>query len=74
MVASLFALKMGVVARQSFDMLFRTGVSLQVVSAIAIGLTMSFGYDVLVALGLVLMQAKVVAQKLVAVELPSVLA
>ena len=74
MVASLFALKMGVVARQSFDMLFRTGVSLQVVSAIAIGLTMSFGYDVLVALGLVLMQAKVVAQKLVAVALPSVLA
>jgi hypothetical protein len=74
LVASLFALKMGVVARQSFDMFFRTGVSLQVVSAIAIGLTMSFGYDVLVALGLIPMQAKVVAQKLVAVELPSVLA
>jgi hypothetical protein len=55
-------------------MFFRTGVILQVVSAIAIGLTMSFGYDVLVALGLILMQAKVVAQKLVAVVLPSVLA
>jgi hypothetical protein len=74
LVASLFALETGVVARQSFDMFFRTGVILQVVSAIAIGLTMSFGYDVLVALGLILMQAKVVAQKLVAVVLPSVLA
>lgn len=74
LVASLFALETGAISRQSFDMLFRTGVFLLVVSVIAISLTMYFRFDVLVALGLILMQAKIVAKKLVAVELKSVVA
>ena len=53
-------------------MFFRAGVILQVVSVIAISFTIYFSYDVLVALGLILMQAKVVAKKLVRVELPFV--
>ena len=44
------------------------------VASVSIGLTMYFGTDVLVALGLILVQMKVVAKKLMAVELPSILA
>ena len=55
-------------------MFLRAVFILLIVGSVSIGLTMYFGTDVLVALGLIFVQLKVVAKKLVAVELPSVLA
>jgi len=55
-------------------MLLRALLILLIVGAISIGLTLYFGNEVFVALGMILVQVKVVAKKLVAVELPSVLA
>ena len=55
-------------------MLLRALTILVVVASISVGLTVCFGQDVLVALGLILIQLKVIAKKLVSVELPSILA
>lgn len=55
-------------------MFLRAVFILLIVGSVSIGLTVYFGTDVLVALGLILVQAKVVAKKLMSVELPSILA
>ncbi len=55
-------------------MLVRAIAILFVVASVSVGLTLYFGQDVLVALGLILIQLKIVAKKLVSVELPSILA
>ena len=55
-------------------MLVRALAILAVVASVSVGLTFYFGQDVLVALGLILIQLKIVAKKLVSVELPSILA
>ncbi|NNL19224.1 MAG: hypothetical protein HKP37_10840 [Boseongicola sp.] len=55
-------------------MFLRALLILLVVGSVSISLTMYFGTDVLVALGLILVQLKVLAKKLVSVELPSILA
>ena len=60
-------------AGQNRDMFLRALLILVVVGSVSIGLTMYFGNEVLVALGLILIQLKVVAKKLVSVELPSIL-
>lgn len=54
-------------------MLLRAILLLLFVGSVSIGLTMYFGSEVLVALGLILVQLKVVAKKLMSVELPAVL-
>ena len=55
-------------------MLWRALLLLLIIGSISVGLTMYFGNEVLVALGLILVQLKIVAKKLVSVELPAVLA
>ena len=55
-------------------MLLRAILILIVVIAISGALTMYFGQDVLVALGLILIQLQVIGKKLVSIELPSILA
>lgn len=54
-------------------MFWRALFILLVVGSVSVGLTIYFGNEVLVALGLILVQLKVLAKKLVAVELPSIL-
>lgn len=54
-------------------MFWRALAILIVVGSVSVGLTLYFGQDVLVALGLILVQLKVLAKKLVSVELPAVL-
>ena len=54
-------------------MLLRALAILFFVGSVSIGLTVYFGQDVLVALGLILIQLKVIAKKLVSVELPAIL-
>ncbi len=55
-------------------MFLRAVLLLLFVGFVSIGLTLYFGSDVLVALGLILVQLKVIAKKLMSVELPSVFA
>ncbi len=55
-------------------MLVRALAILFIVASISVGLTFYFGQDVLVALGLILLQLKLIAKKMVAVKLPSILA
>ncbi|MEM9972155.1 MAG: hypothetical protein AAF762_13810 [Pseudomonadota bacterium] len=55
-------------------MLARALLLLALVASISVGATMYFGQEVLVALGLILVQLKVLAKKLMQVELPAVLA
>jgi hypothetical protein len=54
-------------------MLVRALLVLFFVASFSVGLTFYFGHDILVAFGLILVQLKIVAKKLVSVELPTLL-
>ncbi len=54
-------------------MFWRAVLLLVLVTALSVALTLWFGDEVLIALGLILLQLKVIGQKIVSIELPAVL-
>ncbi len=58
----------------NFQMLWRALALLIIVIGLSVLATLHFGQEVLIALGLILTQMKVIAKKLVGIELPAILA